>query len=52
MLADMHDALLLKKDASDYFRQHSGEVIKTIGWKTLRQAQPQLAVEILEFTAS
>ena len=52
MLADMHDALLLKKDASDYFRQNSGEVIKTIGWKTLRQAQPQLAVEILEFTAS
>ena len=52
MLADMHEALLLKKDASDYFRQHSGEVIKTTGWKTLRQTRPQLGMEILEFTAS
>ena len=52
MMANTHDALLLKKDASDYFRLHSGEVIKTAGWQTLRQTQPQLGFEVCEITAA
>ena len=52
LLADMQDALLLKKDALAYFCTHSGAVIKTTGWQTLRQTRPQLAVEIVEFSAS
>ena len=52
LLADTQEALLLKKDALDYFRHHSGEIFKTTGWKTLRQTRPHLGVEIFEFTAS
>ena len=52
MMANTHDALLLKKDASDYFRLHSGEVIKTAQWQTLRQTQPQLGFEICEIAAA
>ena len=52
MMANTHDALLLKKDASDYFRLHSGEVIKTAGWQSLRQTQPQLGFEVCEITAA
>ena len=52
MLADMQEALFLKKDASNYFRRHSREIFKTTGWKTLRQTLPQLGIEVFEFTAS
>ena len=40
MLADTHNALILKKGASDYFRHHSGNIIKSAGWQTLRQTRP------------
>ena len=52
MLAHKECALLLKKDVLDYFRLRSGEVIKTAGWKILRDNQTLLAVETLESLAS
>ena len=52
MLAHKEGALLLKKDVLDYFRLRSGEVIKTAGWKILRDNQTLLAVETLESLAS
>ena len=51
-LADVHEAPSLKKDALDFIRRNSGEVIKTAGWKTLRQTRPQLGIDIFEFISS
>ena len=48
MLADMQEALLLKNEALDYFRHRPEEVIKTAGWKILREIQPRLAIDTLE----
>ena len=52
ILADTQGALLLKEHALDYFRRHSGEVIKTAGWKILRENHTRLVVETLESLAS
>ena len=52
VLAHREGSLLLKKDVLDFFRHRSGEVIKTAGWKILRDNQTHLAVEALESLAS
>ena len=52
VLADMQGASILKNEALDYFRLHSGEIVKTVEWKILRHDQPRLAVETLESLAS
>ena len=52
LFAEMQGALLLKEHALDYFRRHSGEVIKTAGWKVLRENHTRLVVETLESLAS
>ena len=52
LLADVHEAPSLKKDALNFIRRNSGDVIKTAGWQTLRQIRPQLGIEIFEFISS
>ena len=51
-LADVHQAPSLKKDAMNFIRRNSREVIKTAGWQNLRQTQPQLGMDLFDFILS
>jgi len=49
ILADLHNAPHLKRKAEDFIRlgRHK-EVMKTEGWKKLKQSHPDLAFQVLE----
>ena len=49
MLADEHDVSVQKKNVLGFIREHSSFVIKSDGWKDIRESRPQLAVFIFEF---
>jgi len=47
-LADLHNALNLKKMTEDYFRSHHTEIRKTESWKALKKFHPDIAFNIVE----
>ncbi len=46
VLADLHGALRLKKEAEDFFRLRSTDILKTDGWKNMAQTRPDLAINM------
>ena len=48
MLADVHGAADLKKDAVNFIRVSSKEVVKTDGWKEMKISRPGLVLGIVD----
>jgi len=48
MLADVHNAVYLKKSATRLIRVHHKEIMKTDNWKNLKESSPELAVHVFE----
>ena len=42
-LADLHNAVHLKKSALNYIRLNRADIMKTDGWKNLKQSRPDLS---------
>ena len=42
-LADLHNAVHLKKSALNFIRLHRADIMQTDGWKNLKQSRPDLA---------
>ena len=47
-LADLHNAVHLKKSALNFVRLHRADIMQTEGWKNLKQSRPDLAFDVLE----
>ena len=41
-LADLHNAVHLKKSALNFVRLHRADITQTEGWKELKQSRPTL----------
>ncbi len=48
LLADLHNAVFLKKSSLKFLRVNKADVMGTDGWKNLKQAHPELAFSVLE----
>jgi len=42
-LADLHNAVYLKKSAMNFIRLHRAEIIQSEGWKNLKECRPDLS---------
>ena len=51
-LADLHNALLLKRRATELFQYRRTEICKTEGWKNLKKFRPDAAFDIMEHLLS
>jgi len=51
-LADLHNALLLKRRATELFQYRRTEICKTEGWKNLKKHRPDAAFDIMEHLLS
>jgi len=47
-LADLHNALILKRMTQEFFRSHQIEVRKTDSWKALKTSHPDIALDVIE----
>lgn len=48
VIADMYSANFLKKEAFQFFRRNSTEVLKSEGWTTMKNNQPVIICEMLK----
>ena len=46
VLADMHSADQLRDKAIEFINQHSSDVVKTTGWKSMVQTHPHLIASV------
>jgi len=47
-LADLHNAVHLKKSTANFVRLNRAEILQTEEWKNLRQSRPYLALDTIE----
>lgn len=47
-LADLHNAVHLKKSTVNFIRLHITDLMQTEGWKNLKQCHPRLVLETVE----
>jgi len=47
-LADLHNAVHLKKSTATFVRLHRADIFQTEEWKNLRQSRPYLALDTIE----
>ena len=47
-LADLHNAVHLKRMAAELFRSRHAKVRKTEGWKNLKKSRPDVASDVIE----